>query len=89
MGEGPNETERQTTMSMGHARHQMPASAGRTTVGGGEAASGVAGAEAWHGTDTAGPGRLVQVLARENMQRAWKRVKAHKGNSLTGSTPMY
>jgi len=27
----------------------------------------------------AGPGLLAQVLARENMQRAWKRVKANKG----------
>ena len=69
-------------MSMRRARHQMPAFAGRTTVGGGEAVSGVASDEARptrHDTDDAGPGLLVQVLARENMQRAWKRVKANKG----------
>ena len=28
---------------------------------------------------TAGPDLLEQVLARENMARAWKRVKANKG----------
>ncbi len=69
-------------MSMGKVRHQMPAFAGRSTVGGGEAASGVVSDETRptrHDMDNAGPGLLVQVLARENMQRAWKRVKANKG----------
>ena len=30
---------------------------------------------------TAGPDLLEQVLARENMARAWKRVKANKGSA--------
>ena len=30
-------------------------------------------------TGDTGPGRLEQALARENLQRAWKRVKANKG----------
>jgi retron-type reverse transcriptase len=32
-----------------------------------------------HATTSAGQDLLTQVLARENMQRAWKRVKANKG----------
>lgn len=69
-------------MTMGKARHQMSALAERVTVGGGEAAPGVSSDEACptrHDTVNAGPGLLAQVLARENMQRAWKRVKANKG----------
>jgi len=30
-------------------------------------------------TESTGPGLLQAVLARENLQRAWKRVKANKG----------
>lgn len=69
-------------MLMGKALHQMSAFAERVTVRGGEAASGVVSDEAGptrHDTVNAGPGLLAQVLARENMQRAWKRVKANKG----------
>ena len=69
-------------MSMGKALHQMSALAERVTVGGGEAASGVVSDEARPTRDdtvNAGQGLLAQVLARENMQRAWKRVKANKG----------
>lgn len=69
-------------MSIGKAMHQMSASVERTTVRGGEAALDVVSDEARptrQGTVDAGPGLLVQVLARENMQRAWKRVKANKG----------
>lgn len=69
-------------MSMGKALHQMPAYAGRSTVGGGEAASGVVSDEACltrHEPMGAGSGLLAQALARENLQRAWKRVKANKG----------
>jgi RNA-directed DNA polymerase len=69
-------------MSMGKALHQMPASAGRATVGDGEAVSGVVSDEARltrPETENAGQGLLAQALARENMQRAWKRVKANKG----------
>lgn len=69
-------------MSMGKAMHQMSAQAGRITVGDGETVSGVLSDEARptrHDTVSAGQGLLTQVLARENMQRAWKRVKANKG----------
>lgn len=67
---------------MGKALHQMPAQAGRITVGDGETVLGVFSDEARptrHDTVGAGQGLLLQVLARENMQRAWKRVKANKG----------
>jgi len=69
-------------MSIGKALHQMPASAGRVTDRGGEANPEVISDEA---TSTrrdemyAGQTLLEQAFARENMQRAWKRVKANKG----------
>ncbi|SFB35724.1 group II intron reverse transcriptase/maturase [Collimonas sp. OK607] len=69
-------------MSMGKALHQMSASAERVAACDGEAVVQAASDEARptrHGTVDAGPGLLAQVLARENMQRAWKRVKANKG----------
>jgi RNA-directed DNA polymerase len=69
-------------MSMGKAMHQMPAQAGRSTEGGGEAVSGVVSDEARltrRDMGNAGQALLEQALARENMQRAWKRVKANKG----------
>ena len=67
---------------MEKAVHQMPAQAGRATVGGGETVSGVVSDEARstrHDKENAGQGLLAQAVARENMQRAWKRVKANKG----------
>jgi RNA-directed DNA polymerase len=69
-------------MTMRKALHQMPAQAGRGTVGGGEAVLGVSSDEARlprHEAVNTGQGLLMQALARENMQRAWKRVKANKG----------
>jgi hypothetical protein len=69
-------------MSMGKALHQMPAPEGRATVGDGEAVSGVVSDEAHltrRDTGNAGQALLEQALARENMQRAWERVKANKG----------
>jgi hypothetical protein len=62
--------------------HQMPASAGRGAEGRGEASTEAASDEA--GLPRPGPGGagrdlLVQALARENLQRAWKRVKANRG----------
>jgi RNA-directed DNA polymerase len=69
-------------MSMGKVWRQMPASAGRATVGGGEAVSGAVSDETGltrHNAGNAGRALLEQALARENMQRAWKRVKANKG----------
>lgn len=62
--------------------HQMPASAGRVVRGRGEALREVTSDETGlprQGPKGAGRGLLVQALARENMQRAWKRVKANKG----------
>ena len=69
-------------MSMVSVLHQMPAPAGRATVGDGEAVSGVVSDEARlprRYTENAVQALLEQALARENMQRAWKRVKANKG----------
>lgn len=81
-GEGPNEKERYTTMSMGKVLHQMSAQVGRVAVRRGEATSKASSDETHstrHDTENAGQGLLEQVLARENMQRAWKRVKGNKG----------
>ncbi|MEO8316524.1 MAG: group II intron reverse transcriptase/maturase [Pseudomonadota bacterium] len=69
-------------MSMDDVLHQMPASAGRVAEQRGEASSKPISDETSsprHETIGAGQGLLAQVLARENMQRAWKRVKANKG----------
>ena len=62
--------------------YQMPASAGRAVTGQGEALARTASDETGlprQGPEDAGRALLVQALARENMQRAWKRVKANKG----------
>jgi group II intron reverse transcriptase/maturase len=67
---------------MDRALHQMPASAGRVAVRRGEASSKATSDEApspRHAPEGAGRDLLAQALARENMQRAWKRVKANKG----------
>jgi len=67
---------------MWKAVRQMPAQAGRSGAGRGEAASEPGSDEAIrprHGTESTGPGLLTAVLARENMQQAWKRVRANKG----------
>ncbi len=69
-------------MAMRRAVRQMPASAGRIGEGGGEAASGPVSDEARRPRrelGNTGPGLLEAVLARENLQRAWKRVRANKG----------
>jgi RNA-directed DNA polymerase len=69
-------------MAMRQALRQMPARTGRSGVGSGEAASGPGSGEACgprHGPGSTGPGLLAAALARENLQRAWKRVKANKG----------
>jgi len=69
-------------MSMDGVRHPMPASAGQVAERRGEASSKPISDETSsprHETMDAGQGLLAQVLARENMQRAWKRVKANKG----------
>ena len=62
--------------------HQMPAPAGRVAGGRGEASSKASSDETRptrQEPEDAGRGLLAQALARENMQRAWKRVKANKG----------
>ena len=67
---------------MSHVTHQMPAPAGRVAGRRGEASSSVASDETRlprQEPEGAGRGLLTQVLARENMQSAWKRVKANKG----------
>lgn len=67
---------------MQKARHQMPASAGRAATEGGEAACDATSDEAnptRHEPVNAGSALLAQMLTRENMLRAWKRVKANKG----------
>ncbi len=69
-------------MSMSTVQHQMPASAGRVAMREGEALPGaISGETALPRPEPEGAGRclLAQVFARENMQRAWKRVKANKG----------
>ncbi|CAN7292028.1 group II intron reverse transcriptase/maturase [Massilia sp. LjRoot122] len=69
-------------MSMNRVRHQMPAQAGQVAARRGEASSKAISDETrFPRQDLAGTGRdlLAQALARENMQRAWKRVKANKG----------
>jgi RNA-directed DNA polymerase len=60
----------------------MPAQAGRFGVGQGEAVPDLDSDEARrprHDPGSTGPGLLVAALARENLQRAWKRVRANKG----------
>ncbi len=67
---------------MSRVLHQMPAPAGRVAVRRGEPSSKAVSDEARPPRqDPEGAGRdlLTQALARENMQRAWKRVKANKG----------
>lgn len=63
---------------------QMPAMAGRSGAGQGEAVSEPGSDESERPrrtTEGTGQGLLEAVLARENLQEAWKRVKANKGAS--------
>ena len=67
---------------MRKAVRQMSASAERSGVGQGEALSDPGSDEATrprHEAKSTGPGLLSAALARENMQQAWKRVRANKG----------
>ena len=69
-------------MSMREAKRQKPASAGRVPVAGGEAARVGTSDEATcprHGTGSTGSALLMAALTRENLQQAWKRVRANKG----------
>lgn len=69
-------------MSMWQAKRQMPATAGREVVGHGEAVSGTFSDEAWHPRQrqgNTGTALLQAALSRENLQQAFKRVRANKG----------
>jgi len=69
-------------MSMRKAMRQMPATAGRVPVVSGEAARTRTSDEALrtrHETGRTGTALLLAALRRENLQQAWKRVKANQG----------
>src|SRR5271156_6807413 len=69
-------------MSKRQALRQMPAQAGRTVMARGEAARVAVSDEACgsrHETQNTGSALLSAALTRENLQRAWKRVRANKG----------
>lgn len=69
---------------MSQVVHQMSASAERAGQVQGEALGRTASDETGlprQKPEDAGRGLLLRVLARDNMQRAWKRVKANKGAS--------
>jgi len=77
--------EQPREMSLGAARHQKPGEPGRAGARAGEAGQEAASDEAalarhdqtsWGADDLLG-----QALARENVGRAWKRVKANKGSA--------
>jgi group II intron reverse transcriptase/maturase len=72
-------------MPLGEARHQKPGQPGRTVAGRGETAPEAVSDEAAPArhaqTDCGATDLLGQALARENMARAWKRVKANKGSA--------
>ena len=72
-------------MSLGRAVHQKPGSAGRNAGGRGEAEPEAERDEARTARhETASPGRddlLAQVLAKANMEAAWKRVKSNRGSA--------
>lgn len=67
---------------MRQALRQMPALAGRAGAARGEAAGEPASDEAWrprHAPQDTGSALLEAALTRENLQRAFKRVRANKG----------
>jgi RNA-directed DNA polymerase len=72
-------------VSLERAVHQKPAAAGRIAGGRGEAAPEAVRDEARtarHETGSLGrDGLLAQVLAKANMEAAWKRVKSNRGSA--------
>lgn len=72
-------------MSLGRAVHQKPVELGRNAGGRGEAEPEAVRDEARTARhETGSPGRddlLAQVLAKANMEAAWKRVKSNRGSA--------
>ena len=71
-------------LTMSTVRHQTSALAGRVATREGETLSGAISDETGlprRESEGAGRNLLEQAFARENMQRAWKRVKANKGSA--------
>ena len=72
-------------MSLGNARHPKPGQPGRTVEGKGEARPKAFRDEAGlvrHEPEGSGRADLLeQVLARENLALAWKRVKSNRGSA--------
>ena len=69
---------------MSRAMRQMPERSGRDGEGCGEAAREASSDEARgprHDTEGTGSALLIAALTRENLQRAWQRVKANKGSA--------
>ncbi|WP_426178413.1 reverse transcriptase domain-containing protein, partial [Massilia sp. TWR1-2-2] len=69
-------------MSMQKAKRQMPANAGREAVGQGEAMLDAFSGEAFcprHATGDTGSALLQAALTKENLRRAFKRVRVNKG----------
>jgi len=72
----------ESAMTMQRAMRQMSAKAERSGRQQGEALPAPVSDEApgpRHAPEDTGPGLLSAVLARENMQQAWKRVRSNKG----------
>jgi RNA-directed DNA polymerase len=72
-------------MTLGSASHQKPGKPGRDKIGAGETRVNLARDEArlacQHQEGLGRDDLLTQVLSRENMAAAWKRVKANKGSA--------
>ena len=69
---------------MSRVMRQMPASAGRAGAAGGEAAREPASDETRgprRDTEGTGSALLAAALTRENLQQAWRRVRANKGSA--------
>ena len=67
-------------MSMCEALRQMPERSGRVPLADGEAGRASASDEATrprHETGSTGSALLMAALTRENLQQAWKRVRAN------------
>jgi RNA-directed DNA polymerase len=71
-------------MSKRQALRQTPAPAGRAVLARGEAAGAAVSDEAWgsrHETQNTGSALLRAALTRENLQQAFKRVRANRGGA--------